>query len=61
MKITLEPTSTANFRNHTVIIAHPHDDLTVEQVVDLLRQALIAYGYHHENVNDATGLTDDPE
>lgn len=65
MRIIIEPTSTqdkldklfaltqdAMCVNHRVVIEHPYDDLTMEQVASLVRAALVAYGFHADTVNE---------
>lgn len=57
MKITIEPTGErpASFeaRHHTVSIADENDDLTGPDVVWLVRQALIAWGFAEQTIVDA--------
>ena len=55
MKITIEPTvDHANFvssaAQHTVILAHPYDDLGLEEVISLVSAALVAYGFSKAGV-----------
>ena len=53
MKITIEPTGeNKNFAEpqQTVTIQVPSDDIQLHQAVELLRGALIAYGYQEQHV-----------
>lgn len=57
MKLTLEPTVDQEQYHdcelyHTIVIIHPADDLTIEEVGGLMRNALLAWGYHPENVDE---------
>ena len=50
MRITIQPTTSqagmpGDCIQHTVVIEHPYDDLTIEVVLTLLEEALEAYGY----------------
>ena len=56
MRITLEPTSEEKVRlslQHSVILSMPSDDLNATEAVELMRSALIAWGYQKESVDDA--------
>lgn len=48
MKITIEPTApyVGPHPYLTVSVSHPSDTLTADEAVNLMRAALIAYGYH---------------
>lgn len=56
MRITLEPTAVADPSDtsfqHKVVIETTSDDEGIEELGDLLRAALLAWGFHHENVDD---------
>jgi hypothetical protein len=60
MKITIEPTEQnvnvpANQLCPKVEITLPADDVTINEIVDLLRGALIAYGFEPATVKEAFG------
>jgi hypothetical protein len=59
MKIKLEPTITDcihEIPRHAVTIEHPHDELNVNEAVELMASALVAWGYSERNVREAMGL-----
>ena len=50
MRITIEPTTdqfdrSSEATQHRVVLEHPHDDLGISTVIELVEWALIAYGY----------------
>lgn len=51
MKITLEPTRPGTSQ-HTVVLEHPEDELDIEGVMQLISEALMAYGYMPETVRE---------
>jgi len=58
MKLTLEPTellletSKPETTNAVVTISMPFDDMDIDQIIDnLIKPALLAYGFHAETVN----------
>ena len=55
MKITIEPskkvrTYPAEVLENTVIIESADDDLNIQDIADLVRAALVAYGFSAETV-----------
>lgn len=63
MRIILEPSEDQSefpddMKQHRVILEHPSDSLTVWVVAVLLTQALVAYGYHPNNVDDVINSPD---
>lgn len=55
MKITLEPTQDQAERGHPfhkVIIEHPHDDLSLDETIQLVGAVLAAYGFTQQCVNE---------
>ena len=51
MKVTIEPTEQHNeYPNSTVTISYPTDDISCEDVVNMVLNALVAWGYDYENV-----------
>ena len=52
MKITLEPSSEQIPNQQTVTLQVPRDDLSIREVAELLRGALVAYGFHPGNVDE---------
>lgn len=52
MKITIESTNSAAEYSKTVTVAIPGDDLTVGQAVRLAADALVAYGYARDQVEE---------
>ena len=55
MKITIEPTHKGNGpdAHRTVTVEQPHDDMTLDDALDLVASALKAWGYHAESVDEA--------
>jgi len=55
MKITIEPTHKGNGPDaqRRVTVEQPHDDMTLDDALDLVAAALKAYGYADESVNEA--------
>lgn len=53
MKITLEPTESKT--QHSVVIETQHDGHDIDEIRELLRGALIAWGFHPETVNELFG------
>ena len=53
MRLTLEPTDNSPLGSHSkVIIEAPGDDRDMEEMVDdLIRPALLAFGFHPDTVN----------
>jgi hypothetical protein len=62
MKITIEPTTDqtnetdAKCMFHKVIIEHPVDTLDALEAAQLVSDALIAWGYHPDNITDIIKL-----
>mgnify|MGYP001560785035 CR=1 FL=1 len=57
MRITIEPTADQSnydesLQQHKVILEHPSDELTAVDAVELVANALIAWGYHPDNINE---------
>lgn len=59
MKITLEPTENTRTENGmilyphaTVSISHPDDDANIEETMELIKQALLAWGFSPKTVED---------
>lgn len=55
MRITLEPTERIEGQvdqQHKVIIETASDGHDIMEMGELLRAALLAWGFHHENVED---------
>ena len=57
MRLTMEPTSdqtmhSSECRNHTVIIETEGDDQSLDDMFDLVKYMLLAWGYHPDNVSD---------
>ena len=53
MKVTIEPSdgSSAHTNNYaTITINHPSDDLDAEEALNVMKRALIAWGYMPENL-----------
>ena len=50
MKIILQPTSNEN--QHSVTLETPHDDINIEEAIELVKGALVAWGYHPDIVNE---------
>lgn len=55
MRILLEPSRNLTEFQHRVVIESATDDLTLSDVAELLRAALIAYGFHPDNVDELLG------
>ena len=51
MKITLKPTEYPS-KQHSVTIETAYDGHNISEVVQLLADALIAWGYHPDNVKE---------
>lgn len=54
MKISIEPTRGGKFYN-SVAISHPSDDLSIDEMTNLLRAALLAWGYQPDTVDSLMG------
>lgn len=53
MRITLEPTSEMlEHKQHKVIVETKYDDLNIEEVIQLISNALVSYGFARQNVTD---------
>lgn len=55
MRLIMEPTEDQTQREspqHRVVIEVVNDDLDIDAIGELLRSLLLAYGYHHENVDE---------
>lgn len=52
MKITIET------QYRTTSVAVPNDDVTIVEVMELIRAALLAQGFHPYNVSEAIGDDD---
>lgn len=52
MKITIEPTDPANLDQNSVTVGHVSDDLNIDQVADLVKAALLGYGFHPDRVKE---------
>lgn len=56
MKITIEPTDKpdgdATRVHHKVSLEHPYDHLDMDEIIPLIRGALVAYGFHLDTVNE---------
>lgn len=50
MKITIEPTDDKSYPTASVSV--PHDDLTMPEVVRMLRGLLVMAGFHPDTVNE---------
>jgi len=55
MKITIEPTHKGRGKDahRTITVEHPHDDVNIDDAMELVAAALKAYGYGDESVNEA--------
>lgn len=51
MRITLAPTL-EDMYSRIVVITTPTDDLVFDDLMDIIRGAVIAYGYHPQTVAD---------
>jgi len=62
MKITIQPTGRYNpngINNCTVTVELPDDDLNITDVInELIKPALVAWGFNSMTVNDALNLPD---
>lgn len=57
MKIIIEPTTDQSERpseakSLRVTVEHPCDDLDIYEIVELIQNALMAYGFHPNNIKD---------
>lgn len=58
MRIIIEPTYPHDkslpddYVHHRVVIEHPDDDLGIDHVVELVKYALVAYGFTEKTVNE---------
>lgn len=53
MKLTMEPTGEGIQAGYpTITISVPSDDLSIVDMVELLRDMLLAMSYHPENIKD---------
>jgi hypothetical protein len=52
MKITIESTEPNNVHNMATSVWVGHDDVKGEQLVDLLKQVCLGYGYRPDTVRD---------
>ena len=52
MRIIFEPTDSEDHYQHKISIESKNDDLSFEDAVDLVRYALLAWGYHSELVTE---------
>lgn len=58
MRLIIEPTQTPStdierqYPHHRIVIEHPHDDLDINEMADMMRAALLAQGYDPETVNE---------
>ena len=51
MKVTIEPTEQHDeYPNSTVTISYPTDDIECEDAVNMVLNALVAWGYDYKNV-----------
>ena len=50
MKITIEPTDPANLEQNSVTVGHVDDHLNIDQVAELVKAALLGYGFHPDVV-----------
>ena len=55
MRFTIEPTEAGNANHRTVSVAKPSDDLDVHALMELVRAALLAYGFHPDSIKEAFG------
>lgn len=57
MKITIESTHSGNTRkgNQAISLSIGYDDVPMEEMRDLIRQALLGYGFHPETVEEYFG------
>ena len=56
MKITISPTENQNkedyFKYTTVEISLPYDDVSITEALEMVRGALLAWGFHPDSVNE---------
>ncbi len=55
MKVIIEPTSDQTKEQYPydkVSIESPHDDLHIDDAMDLVHRALIAWGFRQETIDD---------
>jgi len=51
MKLTLEPTKEmCTFGQHKVVLELPHDDCTLDEVIQLVTYAIGAYGFSRKSI-----------
>lgn len=50
MKLTLEPTTEESY--WTVVISKPKDDLKLDEVMELVKAAVVAWGFSPESVEE---------
>lgn len=51
MKITIAPTNDkVEFQHNTVTIETPYDELTLDEIIDVISKALYAFGFDNEGV-----------
>ena len=60
MKVTIEGTEPHNtFPSPTVTISYPGDDVDAEDALDMVKKALVAWGYQWNNIfEDNVRLSD---
>jgi len=59
MRITIETTNSQPEYSQKVVKEVPFDDLDIWQVVDAIRELLLAYGFAESSVKDAFEPTQD--
>lgn len=56
MKLTIEPSlkpeGSASCNPPKVVVEHPYDGLSIDDVTPLIMGALVAYGFHPKTVNE---------
>lgn len=57
MKVTIEPTGdqrmwSAECAHPKVVVEVPHDDLSFDDMIDVLKRCLHGMGYHHDTVEE---------
>lgn len=50
MRITIEPTISDNWRQHKVVVESVYDDMQLDDVLDLIGNALVSYGFSRTNI-----------
>jgi len=53
MKITIEPTcneSGTEYQHNTVTIETPHDELSLDEIIEVITSALFCFGFSEEGV-----------